>query len=298
MDRYFRNRTAFSIFVIPALIVFTFTVFVPIAWSIGYSMFKWNGITQMRFIGLDNYRTMLLEDKTLWMTFRNNLVYVGVNVVMQVGLGMLVALLLNQINVFRNLFKTLYFTPAIISSVAICQVFSKALSIEPMGIVNALFHGMGLEHMVRAWLSDKNWALVIVSFVEGYRYIGLYMVILYSALISLPGDVIEAARIDGANPVQMFLKIKFPLIRGVFGVAVIMVVNGTMKGFDVPYILTNGGPGKLSELVATYMYKTAFLSSKFGYGSAVAVFIAIECLVMVLLLKRIYLADDEQSSMH
>lgn len=293
MKKYFRNPKAFIIFILPALLLYIFIVIVPIVRSIFFSFYDWNGVTEMKFIGLNNYKKMLFGDKTFWLTVKNNLVYVGINVVIQLGLGMLIALLLEKLTRGKNLFKTLYFTPAVISSVAICQVFGKALSVQPMGFINKLFETAGLDFLVKPWASDISGALISVSAIEAYRYVGLYMIILYSALMSIPKDLIEAAVIDGAKGFKLFFMVKFPMIKGVFGVAFVMIVNGTMKGFDIPYILTKGGPANQSELVATYMYKNAFNAGKFGYGSAIAVFIALECLVIFLFLKNVYLKEEE-----
>lgn len=294
MRKYYHNRKAFLLFVLPALALYIFIVIVPIIRSVTFSFYDWNGVTDMKFAGLDNYKKMLFEDPTFWLTVRNNLIYVGINIVIQLGLGMLVALLLEKITRGKNVFKTLYFTPAVISSVAICQVFGKALSVEPMGFINKLFEMVGLDFLVKPWASEISGALVSVSVIEAYRYVGLYMIIMYSALMSISKDLIDAAIIDGARGFRMFWYVKFPLIKGVFGVAFVMIVNGTMKGFDIPYILTKGGPANRSELVATYMYKNAFNAGKFGYGSAIAVFIAIECMIIFMFLKNVYLKEEEE----
>lgn len=293
MKKYFHNTKAFLLFVSPALIVYVFIVIFPIIQSILYSFYDWNGVTEMKFIGVGNYKKMLFGDSTFWITVKNNITYMLINVVIQLGLGMLVALLLEKIEHGKNFFKTLYFAPAVISSVAICQVFGKALSTQPMGFFNELLQKIGLDVLVKPWISDVSGALPAVSVIEAYRYVGLYMIILYSALMSVNKDLIEAATIDGAKGFKLFWKIKFPQIKGVFGVAFVMIVNGTMKGFDIPYILTKGGPANRSELVATYMYKNAFNAGKFGYGSAIAVFIALECLIIFMFLKNAYLKEDD-----
>lgn len=293
MRKYFRNSKAFLVFILPALLVYIFIVVFPIVRSVMYSFYDWNGITEMKFAGLSNYKKMLFGDATFWITVKNNLVYVVINVVIQLGLGMLVALLLEKISRGKNIFKTLYFTPAVISSVAICQVFGKALSVQPMGFINEFFQKLGLDFLVKPWVSDINGALPAVSMIEAYRYVGLYMIIMYSALMSINRDLIEAAMLDGAKGLKLFWYVKFPMIKGVFGVSFVMIVNGTMKGFDIPYILTKGGPANRSELVATYMYKNAFNAGKFGYGSAIAVFIALECLIIFMFLKNVYLKEEE-----
>lgn len=288
MDKIYKNKLSYLLFLLPALLVFLFTVVLPIVWSLVYSFYGWNGIGDMKFIGVQNYIKMFTDDPVFWTAFKNNLIYVAINIVIQLSFGVLLALLLTRLPFGVNVMKTLYFTPAIISSVAICQVFQKILSMEPMGLVNYFLIAIGQENLARSWTADPNTALGIVSGIEGYRYIGLYMIILYSAFISIPTDVVEAAKIDGAHGWSMFSRIKFPLIRGVFTVTLVMVANGTMRGFDIPYLLTRGGPAYRTEMMATYMYKSAFLTSQFGYASAIAVFIALECLIVVSFIRKIY----------
>lgn len=288
MEKYYKNKVAYIVFLLPAVCIFLFTVVTPIIWSAGYSLFEWDGIMDMEFVGAKNFIKMLTDDAKFWQVFSNNIIYVAVNAFVQPVFGLLIAILLTNFIKGREFIKTMYFTPAILSSIAISQLFARVLSVEPLGLVNYLLKQVGLDQLVISWTSSPDYALMVVSSIEGYRYIGLYMIILYSALISIPTDIIEAATIDGAHGFKMFSRIKFPLIKGVFGVAVVMVVNGTMKGFDIPYILTGGGPAGKTELIATYMYKTAFLTSQFGYGSAMAVFLAIECFVLVSMIRKIY----------
>jgi raffinose/stachyose/melibiose transport system permease protein len=120
-----------------------------------------------------------------------------------------------------------------------------------------------------------------VSVPEGWRFTGLYVLILYAALIAVPAELEEAARLDGANAWTIFTRIRFPYIRPVWITTVIMATTYALRGFDIPYLLTNGGPGQSSELLTTYMYKTAFTSTNYGYASSMSVFIVVECLVAV-----------------
>lgn len=281
------DRATAWIFVLPALLMFTATVTVPIVWSLSLSAYQWGGFGKPVFTGIDNY-LRLIEDGVFRQALMNNLFFAVVGTVVQVVVGMTLAILLLSIETFRNLIKTAFFIPCVISSVAISQIFVQLLAVQPEGVVNALLGGVGLEQWQRAFLSDPQWALLIVTLVDAYKFAAIYMVIYYSAFMSVDQDVLDAASLDGANWWQQYVYVKFPLIRGVVLVTIVMLISGTLKGFDVSYIMTGGGPGASSELVSTYLYKTIFTSSDFGYGSAIAVFLAIECLVIIGVIRSVF----------
>lgn len=273
-----RNKWEPWLFSAPALIVYVCIVLVPVVWSIVYSVFDWNGISAMKFVGLQNYSRMF-GDEVFKTSFFNNLFFMAVGTIYQVFTGLIMAIILTNITKGNNILRVIYFIPCIISSMAICKIFEKLLSVEPQGVLAAIMEGMGMEPI--ALLSESKWALLVVTLVDGYKFCGLYMVIFYSAFMAISNDVVEAAYIDGCTWGQQYRYIKLPMIKNIFFVVLVIVINGTLKSFDVSYILTNGGPGSASELVATYTYKTAFSSIQFGYGSALSVFLLVESLVTV-----------------
>ena len=273
-----RNKWEPWLFSAPALIVYVCIVLVPVVWSIVYSVFDWNGISAMKFVGLQNYSRMF-GDEVFKISFFNNLFFMAVGTIYQVFTGLIMAIILTNITKGNNILRVMYFIPCIISSMAICKIFEKLLSVEPQGVLAAIMEGMGMEPI--ALLSEPKWALLVVTLVDGYKFCGLYMVVFYSAFMAISNDVVEAAYIDGCTWGQQYRYIKLPMIKNIFFVVLVIVINGTLKSFDVSYILTNGGPGSASELVATYTYKTAFSSTQFGYGSALSVFLLVESLVAV-----------------
>lgn len=285
-----RSRVAVAVFLIPPLLIYCVAVVLPILQSLFLSLFEWNGISEMNFVGLDNYTKMFTRDDIFWTALLNSLGYLIICLVLQLGLGLLVASLLTALTRGRELVKTLYLLPAVISTVAIAFLFQRIYSTTPEGLLNQMLEAVGLGALVRPWLSDVNTVLAAVSIPEGWRFAGLYVVILYAALIAVPKELEEAARLDGATRWTIFTKIRFPYIRPVWITTLIMAATYSLRGFDIPYLLTNGGPGQSSELLTTYMYKRAFTSTDFGYASAISVFIVIECLVavgiIILLFKR------------
>lgn len=276
-----RSRLSVLIFLLPPLLLFGGGVLLPILQSVVLSFFSWDGITPMRFVGLANYSHLLFGDAVFWRTFLNHIVYLAICLVLQIGGGLLVASLLMTITKGREVFKVLYLMPAVIATPAIALLFQRIYSFEPAGLLNTALSAVGLDALTRPWLSDVGTVLAAVSIPEGWRFLGLYTVILYAALLSVPKELEEAASLDGASPWKVFTKIRFPHIRPVWITTIIMATTYALRGFDVPFLLTNGGPGQASELVTTYMYKTAFTSANFGYASAISVFIVVECLVAV-----------------
>ncbi|MET7519281.1 sugar ABC transporter permease [Streptomyces sp. NPDC005480] len=275
-----RSKLSVVVFLLPPLLLYGAAVLLPIGQSLVLSFFTWDGISELRFAGLSNY-TFMLTEGDFWTAVTNQLGYLVVCLVLQLGGGLLVGSLLLSITRGREIIKVLYLLPAVISTVAIALLFQRIYSMDPAGPLNQLLGLVGLDSLERPWLSDVTTVLAAVSAPEGWRFVGLYTVIIYAALLTVPRELEEAARLDGANQWQIFARIRFPYIRPVWMTTSIMAVTYAVRGFDVPYLLTNGGPGQSSELVTTYMYKTAFLSTDYGYASAMSVFIVVESLVAV-----------------
>lgn len=285
-----RSGLSVLVFLVPPLLLYGIAVLLPIVQSLVLSFFRWDGITDMAFVGIDNYVKMLTRDDVFWTAFGNAVGYLAICLVLQLGGALVVASLLTALPKARELVKTIYLLPAVISTVAIAILFQRIYSLEPVGLINQALAWIGLEGLQTAWLSNVQTVLAAVSIPEGWRFSGLYMLIIFAALIAVPRELEEAARLDGASWWQMFWRIRFPYIRPVWITTTIMATTFALRGFDIPYLLTGGGPGQASELLTTYMYKTAFVHTDYGYASAISVFIVIECLVAVgiilLLLRR------------
>jgi raffinose/stachyose/melibiose transport system permease protein len=280
------NRWDPYLFLALPFVVYVFVVSIPIIFSVYYSLMDWNGITNIRFIGFGNYVKMF-TDRNLLRCLTNNLIYTSINTIYQVGFGLIMAILMYRIVHGRNLLRALLFSPVIISTMAISQTFKKILAINPDGVVNAILANIGLVQLKTAFLANMKLTLIVVALVEAYKYSGLYLVIFYSAFNAIDGHIVEAATIDGVNGWQMYWHIKLPIISPVIMSSIVLVINGTLKSFDIPFILTNGGPGYASELMASYMYKAAFNSMDYGYGSALSIVIIIECAIIVGLITNL-----------
>lgn len=295
MGGILKDKKAFLVFLLPGVLFYLFSVFYPIADSIRLSMMKWNGIGDPNFIGFKNY-IKLFSDKIFYTAFLNNLVYLVIVVCMQLTIGFIFAVLLTYMKKGVTLVKTLYYVPCIITTIAVTQLFRSMYSTQPKGLVNQVLESVGLGSLATSWLSNVKTALACVSIPEGWRYTGMYMVIFYAALVSLDSEVYEAAKVDGATEWQTLLKIKIPMIKPILLLTLTMVMTGALRGFDIPFILTNGGPGNVTELLSTYMYKKAFGANQFGYGSAVAVFIIVESMMVVFILQKLFAEREPYGS--
>ena len=265
-----------------------------IVWAGYYSFFDWSGVGEKVFVGLKNYIELLTQDEVFRATVWHTLIYTIINVAIQVFGGLLFAILLSRIKKGRVALQTLYYIPVVISSVAICQIFTKLLSVTPIGIVNQILSFFNPSLKFMEWISNPQISLYVTAFVEAYKYLGLYMVIFYAALIGVPDELGEAALIDGASTWQEYLYVRIPYIKPVIIANCLLVLNGSLRSFEFSYLLTHGGPGNASELMTTYMYKQAFSSMKYGYGSSVAIMIVIICMVVGMLFRKFTGGGDDE----
>jgi raffinose/stachyose/melibiose transport system permease protein len=277
-----RSKLSVAVFLLPPLLVYAAAVLLPILQSLYLSLFSWDGLTPKQFVGFHNYVQMLSRDDLFWPAVGHSIVYLAVNLVFQLGVALFLANLLTYLSKGSELVKTLFLLPTVLSTVAIAILFRRVYSVEPVGLLNQALHAVGLGGLAQPWLSDHSTALVAVSIPEGWRFTGLYMIILYAAIRSVPREIEEAAHLDGTSEWRLFWSIRFPHIRPVWITTTIMALTYSLRGFDIPYLLTNGGPGQSTELLTTYMYKVAFTSSDYGMASTIAVFVVLECVVGVL----------------
>lgn len=278
------------IFLALPVLVYLAVVLIPIVSSVYYSFMDWNGIGEMKFTGFNNYFKMF-KDSNLLTCVTNTLKYSLVGTICQVGGGLFLAILVQTVQKGRNLIRVLLFSPVVISGMAMAQTFKKLLAINPDGVVNALLGGLGLPKV--AFLANVDITLYVVALCEAFRFCGLYMVVFYAAFTSLDKEIMEASSIDGAGFWKQLFFIRLPLIRGIMINSIVLALVGTLKAFEGPFVLTNGGPGYTSELLATYMYKTAFNKMEYGYGSALSILLVLLCITVYLIINVITKRKEE-----
>ncbi len=280
------RKTDPALFLMLPLAVYILVVIIPIISSVYYSFMDWNGITEMKYAGFSNFKK-LFSDRNLITCFENNLKYSAVATVFQVGGGLVLAILLQYVKKGQNLLRVLLFTPTVISGMAMSQTFKKLLAISPDGVVNALLGAIGLSNLKTAFLADMDLTLYVVAIVESVRFCGLYMVVFHAAFSSIGKEIIEAAAIDGSTNWKTLIHIQLPMIKRTTINCVMLAIIGTLKAFEGPFVLTNSGLGWATELMSTYIYKTAFNSSNYGYASVLSLFLVVECIIAYGIINRI-----------
>ncbi len=281
--KIFENKRAICFFLLPGMIFYTIIVILPVFLSVYYSFFSWSGIGKMTFTGVDNF-ARLIHDQIFLRALKNNLSYILIVVGIQIVLGFLLAILLVYCRRGRALVQTLFFVPSVITVIAIAQLFRSFYSVLPQGLFNMIITTFGGESI--DFLAQFNTVLPAVSAVEGWQYIGIYMVIFYAALVSVSEDIVEAARIDGAGEIRVLWSIRLPNIKNVIGLSLILSIVGALRGFASIMNLTKGGPSNRSEILSTYLYKTAFTNMEMGYGSAIGVVIIFISLICIFMINR------------
>lgn len=277
------TRIAATVFLLPVMLLLAIYIFYPIVDTFRISMFKWNGISADKtYIGLKNW-VKLSSDSKFWSAFLHNVVIMVLSIMIQIPIGVALATFLEFIAKKRHasrLFKTFWFLPYLMSSVAIGFLFTYALATNG-GIISTIsgwFGGGNID-----LLGNGKTALITIIFIISWQFIPFYMVYCVAGYSNLSEDVYEAAIIDGATRGQYFWKVALPLLRTSLISAAILSMVGSLKYFDLIYVMTNGGPGSSTELMATYMYKYSFSQFNMGYGSAVAggMFILITAVALV-----------------
>ena len=272
-----------TVFLIPVFFFLIVYIFYPIIDTFIISTYKWNGISADKtFIGLANWKT-LLTDKTFWTAFKHNLIIMVCSIVIQIPIGLLLATFLDFISkkkVLSKVFKTVWFLPYLMSSVAIGFLFTYALAANGgiISTVSGWFGGGNVD-----LLGNPKTALLTVILIIAWQFIPFYMVYAMAGYSGISTDVYEAALIDGATRWQYFWKVALPLLKPTLIAGAILSLVGSLKYFDLIYVMTGGGPGTSTELMATYMYKLSFSQFNMGYGSAVAggMFILITAVALV-----------------
>ncbi len=282
-----KNMKAAVLFLLPAFLIYTLLEIVPILQSFYFSFFEWNGIhgVPLEYVGLDNFKFML-GYKDFIISIKNILRFVVLSLLTQIPLGLILALALSTYCRGYKFFKAVFFIPVVLSLTAVSLMWYFIL-FPNNGVLTNFLTMIGLESLTRNWLIDKDTALNSVILIRSWVSAGFYMVIFFAAITSIDTEVLESASMDGSKGLHRILTIIIPMIWEVVIVSVILVITGTLKVFDIVFVLTKGGPNGLTNVPATLMYNEAFVYNHYGLGNAISTVIFLMCIIFTILSLKI-----------
>lgn len=267
-------------FMLPALIIYLSVIVIPVFYSVFISLFKWNGVSAMEFVGLRNYTTLFTSDKVFRIALKNNLIWIVLTILVTMTVSLLFAVILNLKFAGRTFFRALFYFPAVVAPIAVAIIWRWIYNPQ-IGFINQLFKTLGINYK-QTWISDPKAALFAVFFASLWAGIGNPMILFLAGLQGVSPEVLEAATIDGAGPVKKFFYMTIPLMKQTFVMVIATLITSAMKVYDIVAGLTDGGPNNSTQMLATYMYSQTFQYNNVGMGTAVAVIMVLMMLVVII----------------
>ena len=276
------------LWVLPAIVLYGLFTITPLIAGIYLSLLRWDGIEAPKFIGLRNFQR-LFRDEKLAAALLHNVQYAIGTVTGKMVLALFLALLLNQALRGRGFYRTALFMPVVMSFVVVGILWTWMYN-DTFGIVNNLLRAVGLDALALDWLGNPRVALWSLIAVDIWKWYGFHMVIFLAGLQTIPAELYEAARVDGASRLRQLRSITLPLLKPVMTVNIILSLLGAMNVFDIPFVMTQGGPGDATNVLALHIYIQAFKFNRIGYGTALSytlfVLVTVIALIQLRLLSR------------
>lgn len=291
MNKTLRSPLAYLIFTVPTLALYLVFFLAPLLTSLRYGFTKWNGVSDAEFNGLDNFKEAL-TDPYFWTAVKNNLIFIGFSCFIQVPVIIVLALFISRVGRLAGFYKTTVFVPSILSTAVVGVLWSFVYHPEA-GLLNQLLHALGLDSWKRVWLADEHTAMLSVLVTNAWQWLGFYIVLVLAAIFTIPKEIVEAAEIDGAIGWRGAWLITVPLIRPVIIVILLLSITGAMKALDIVFVMTNGDPYGITEVMATYMYKKAYRLGEYGYANAIAILIFVFTVALTLAFRGLTRRAEE-----
>ena len=281
-DRFGLHKLAPLPFLLPALVIYAVFALYPMVGALELSFYNWDGVSVERnFVGLQNYVQIFTQDPVFWTAVRNSIVWVVMSLLVPTLVGLLLALALNQKLFARTTFRAIFYLPAIIASIAVATMWSWMYN-PILGVVNASLKSLGMSAAIRDWLGDPKIALFSIFVAYIWQSSGVSMVLFLAGLQSVPEELKEAARVDGANRWQVFWSVIRPCLRETFIVVTVLTVINSLKVFDLIVGMTSGGPAQSTQVLALWSYTQSFGLHDFGNGMAIAMVLLAITLIIVI----------------
>lgn len=278
------------LYVAPVVILSGVLIYFFISFNLLASLTDWNGLTKMRFIGLDNY-VELAQDRTFWVALKNTLLFMVITVAVQAVLGLLVAVLLKERVIGKSLFKAIFFLPIAMAPAIIATVFRYMFETN-YGSLNQTLRAVGIlgPNESVQWLGS-DLGIYSIMLINIFQWMGFSMMIYYAALMAIPEEIYEAAEVDGAGWWSQLFSITIPQLKGTTSVLIILGIVGSLKTFDIVWLTTQGGPGASSHMLATFLYQER-ASRQAGYASAIGIVLLILAFLLALIQLRLSKKQD------
>lgn len=289
-----QRRRDIALFMLPTVLITTVFLYFPVILNFVNSLFQWSAFsTQRRFVGAANYIKMF-GDEVFRTAIFNNLVFMAVSVMFQIGLSLVMAAVLEEkfMRGFQPFFRTVYFLPSLLM-VTVTGIMFQIIYNPLIGLVNPLLELLGLDASGVDLLGSASSAIWAVVAVSQWQYIGYTLILFLVAMQNIPTQLYEAAELDGVGPVRKFFSITLPQIREMLMVNMIVTMTGSIKVFDEVWVMTGGGPGRATETLGSMLYRAGFRNDEMGYASAVAFFVfLVTSLIAIFQIKHYDLKTD------
>ncbi len=257
-------------FLLPALLIYLAIIVIPALYSLYLSLFRWNGVAVEKvFVGFGNYIELFFQDAVFLTALRNNVVWTLLSLAFTTTVALFLALTLNREFRGRSIFRGIFYFPYILSGIVVALMWSWIYHPQ-FGFMNSLLSGVGLDSLQRGWLSEPGIAFFAVFAAALWQAVGAPMVLYLAGIQTIPKEMYEAARIDGANSLQSFFSVTIPLLRETFVIVLATTLISSMKVFDIIFAMTGGGPAQTTQTLATWMYFQTFTFANIGTGTAIS----------------------------
>jgi len=271
------------LFVLPYVIYFLAFVAYPLVFSIILMFHRWNIVTPMEWIGLKNFVRMI-HDPLFFKSVGNTLIFLLIHIPLQIIVALGFALLLNSKMKFRNLYRAVYFMPVVVSGVVVTILWQQLYSYD-YGVLNSVFTSLGLPRI--PWLVNASFAMPSIAIMATWKNVGIYIILFLVGLQNIPGELYEAANLDGATHVKQFFHVTLPILNPTIVAIVVLSTIGGFSLFIEPYVLTGGGPMQSTLSTMLYIYNQAFYFDHMGYAATLGIVFAMIIMAVVVVQRKV-----------
>jgi len=274
------------LFLLPAVLIYIFFLLIPMGETVVLSFFKWDGLNQRIFNGLENYK-QLFTDRYFWLSLEHTLTWMVLGVVLTVGVALLLAVLVEDGKIRgKQFFRSIFFIPHIMSIAVAARIWT-ALYEPKYGLINSVLNLLGLESLTRIWLADPKIALLAIIVTWAWHLFGFLFILYVAGLQRLNREIYDAARVDGADGLQVFWYVTLPSLNRVHTMVLSLAIIASLNPFGVVFTMTGGGPYYATEILPSLLYKQGLVQNHLGYASTTGVILAVLMFVINLIFMRL-----------